>query len=231
MGTTNHEALAAGTPAMTQQEIDLELAGYEKYIASQNRVAVPRVALQALAEWANPHFAFDRISARLPRQHPRYISWNLHDDLHVILEQERMAFLKDTFKRAYSEASKRERDVDPARGYGGNPSLELFMECVGEMEDPHWDEPLPLKEVAERKRKIKAGKAELAKWKKEADHPTPEHSIKSMTWMNDVFLFSAEKNLTSEDPEIRAKAQGETRRLIDRLQELHARPATEEEAV
>jgi len=43
-------------------------------------ITVPRSALQALAEWAYPGFS-DRTWAKLPAQHPRWTSHNIHDDM------------------------------------------------------------------------------------------------------------------------------------------------------
>src|SRR5512133_2572193 len=91
-------------------------------IPAEDLITVPRAALQALAEWAYPLFAWDRIWSKLPAKRPRSDFWNIYDDLHTQLEQERMAFLKNVFHKAFSEAGNRERATDPARGYGGTPS-------------------------------------------------------------------------------------------------------------
>lgn len=191
-------------------------------IPTEGHVTVPRVALQALAEWAYPVFASDRIWAKLPAKHPRLTSWNTHDDLHQELEQERMSFLKSIMWKASNEAIYRERALDPARGYGGNPSLELFMECLAEMEDPLWDEPLPLNSVADRKREIKAKNTELGRLVDELEHPTPETILKFITMTGDIALFNIKKNLADENPEVQAKAQEEIRRLMAELDKLVA---------
>ena len=188
--------------------------------ALEGLVTVPRTALQAMAEWAYPMFAHDRIRAKLPAQHPRWTSWNIHDDLQVQLERERMAFLKDLFWKAEQEANRRERAMDPSRELGLTPSLEAFMECVAEMDDHNWDEQLAPKDLAERKRKIKAKKAERAKWKDEREHPSPESITSTMTTLGNTSLFVIRENLASADPEIRAKALEEIPRLMGALGKL-----------
>ena len=183
-------------------------------------ITVPRSALQALAEAAEPFFAWGRIRAKLPAQHPRWTSWNIHDDLEQALEGERLAFLRDIFWRAYNAAIERERVVDPARGYGGSPSLELFTECLAELDDSHWDEPLPPKVVAKRKRVIRAKNAEKARWMAELEQPTPETQSDSMSMAGDIALSLIRKNLASENPEVRASAQDEIPRLMAELAQL-----------
>lgn len=183
-------------------------------------ITVPRSALQALAEWAYFPFCWDRISAKLPPRHPRWTSHNIHDDLLQSLQGERMAFLKGLFWKAEQAACRREKAMDPSRDLGASPSLELFMECVAEMDDPHWDEPLAPKDLAERKRKIKAGQAERATLEQEMEHPTPETVIGGMAMSGDIALFSIKENLASEDPETRARAQAEIPRLMAELQGL-----------
>lgn len=188
-------------------------------IPSDDFITIPRVALQALAEWAYPLFAFERITAKLPTRSKSNF-WNIHDDLHTELERERMTFLKDIFWKAYNEAGDRERAIDPSRGYGGNPSLNIFMECLAGMENPHWDEPMASKEVAKRKKAIKAKKAEEARVKKEFEHPTPERIVRTMTQLADTSLFIIKENLVNKDPEIKSKAQAEVPRLMAELNKL-----------
>ena len=188
--------------------------------SKEDMVTVPRSALQALAEWAYPVFASDRIFSKLPPKNPRRVSWSLDDDLHQALEQERMLFLKEVFWKAYNEACAREIAADPARGYGGNPSLELFMECVAAMDDPSWDEPLAPKVVAARKKEIKASKAKVSDWKHKLENPTPETQIRTMSLSGAIALQLLEENLGSEDPEIRAKAAEEVQRFKAELGKL-----------
>jgi hypothetical protein len=183
-------------------------------------VTVPRAALQALAEWAYPVFGWDRIWSKLPAKHPRWTSWNIHDDLHTEFEKERAAFLKEVFVKAYYEARERERAVDPARGYGGSPSLEMFMECLAGMENPHWDEPLALKEVAERKKVIKAKKAERTRVKEALAHPSVESTLIFITMAAGVSISAIKENLASDRPEIKAKAKEELSRVQTELGKL-----------
>ena len=123
-------------------------------------VTVPRSALQALAEWAYPVFGYKRVWAKLPPEHPRWTSWNINDDLHEALMQERMAFLRGIFWKAEQEAARRERALDPSLDLGHTPSMETFTQCVAELDDPTWDTPLSAKEVKQRKKEIKAKKAQ-----------------------------------------------------------------------
>jgi hypothetical protein len=234
MGTTMNNDLAEGIPATTQYEISLELTGYKTYRAGKDLVTVPRSALQALAEWAYPVFAWDRIRAKLPAQHPRWTSHNIHDDMCESLERDRMAYLKGIFWKAQQEAARRERALDPSRAPGHNPSLETFMECVAEMDNPSWDEPLDPKAVVEMKKNLRAKNAEkkaalerVNKWEQEREHPTPESAAKTMAHFGDTALFFIGETLASDNPEIRAKAQEEIRRLMVELQELQTRKGKE----
>jgi hypothetical protein len=183
-------------------------------------VTVPRVALQALAEWAYPVFGWDRIWSKLPAKHPRWTSWNIHDDLHTELERERAAFLKEVFWKAHREACERERAADPARGYGGSPSLELFMECLAGMEDSQWDEPLALKEVARRKKGIRTKKAEQAKLKDALAHTSVESTLIFITMAAGISISTIKENLASDHPEIKAKAKEELSRVQTELGKL-----------
>jgi hypothetical protein len=186
-------------------------------IPSDELVTVPRAALQALAEWAYPVFAWGRIWSKIPAKNPRA---SIHDDLHSQLEQERMGFLKSIFWQAQQEAIRREIAMDPTRGYGGSPSLELFMECVAEMDNHHFDEPLTPKEMTERKKTIKAKKAERARLKNQLEHPTSEGTLKTMSFSGDIALHILKENLASGDPKIQAKAQEEIPRLMAELGKL-----------
>ncbi|WP_243320410.1 hypothetical protein [Geothrix sp. SG200] len=183
-------------------------------------VTVPRSALQALAEWAYPVIGADRVWAKLPPKHPRWTSWNIDDDLFEQLLRERMAFLKGIFWKAEQEAARRERAMDPIRDLGHCPSLETFMECVAEMDDPNWDKPLAPKEVTKRKKEIRAKRAEEARVKNAFEHPTPEKIVGTMTLLADTSVSVIKKNLASDDPEIQAKAQEEIPRLVAELGKL-----------
>ncbi|WP_243301286.1 hypothetical protein [Geothrix oryzisoli] len=189
-------------------------------IPADEVVTVPRAALQALAEWAYPVFSFDRIWSKLPPQNPRRAYWNIDDDLHTELQRERMTFLKGIFWKAEQEAARRERSLDPTLGLGHKPSLEAFMACVAEMDDPHWDEPLTPKEVATRKKLIKAKKAKQAGLENALEHPSPESTIRFITMAGDISIAAIKKSLASEDPEIQAKAQEEIPRLVAELGKL-----------
>ncbi len=183
-------------------------------------ITVPRSALQALAEWAYPTFASDRIRAKLPPAHPRWVSWNSHDDLQQELEQERMAFLKQVFWRAEQEASRRERALDASREFGCTPSLELFMECVAEMDDHHWDEPLAPKEVAEWEKKIRAKQEEEARLERRMEQkkePTPENLAGAVRAMAAFVLESMEWGLQAESDLVRTAAKHETEALMVEL--------------
>jgi hypothetical protein len=188
--------------------------------SKKEMVTVPRAALQALAEYAYPVFASSRIWAKLPPSHPRWISWNIHDDLHQELERERMAFLKEIFWKAYNEAWKQEIGCHKPNSAREDPSLERFMECVAAMDDPRWDEPLTPKVVAERKKEIKASKAKVSDWKHKMEHPAPETQIRTMSLSGDISLHLIEENLGSDEPEIRAKAAEEAQRLLAELGKL-----------
>ena len=194
--------------------------------AMKGSITVPRVALQALADFARPDFAYARISAKHPANHPRWTSWNIHDDLQVELERERLVFLKEVFWKAYREAGARDLPEGSHLAYD-TPSLETFMTCLAEMEDPHRDEPLTPKEVKERKKKIRAKNAEreaaqewMAKLEHEREHPTPESAAKTMTHFREIALFTIKEHLASEDPEIQAKAQAEIQHLKAGLDKL-----------
>jgi hypothetical protein len=188
--------------------------------SNKEMVTVSRVALQALAEWAYPVFASARISSKLPPKNPRSVSWNIDDDLHQALERERMAFLKSIFWMAEQEASRRERALDPSLEFGASPSLEAFLECVAEMEDPLWDEPLTPKVVAARKKEIRASKKKVSDWKHKMEHPTPETRLSTMSLSGDISLHLIEENLGSKEPEIRTKAAEEAQRLLAELGKL-----------
>ncbi len=189
-------------------------------LTTTDLITVPRSALQALAEWADPTFALDRVRAKFPPAHPRWVSWNIHDDLLQSLAQERMASLKDIFWRAEHEASRRERALDPSRGLGHHPSLETFMECVAEMDDHHWDEPLTPKEVAERKKKIKARQEEEARLEREVERktePTAENLAGAVRAMAAFTLESLEWGLRAESDLVRTAAREETEALMVEL--------------
>lgn len=193
----------------------------------EGSVKVPRRALQALADWAHFPFCWDRISAKLPPQSPRWVHHTFADDVHFSLQQDRMAFLKDLFWKAEQEASRRERAKDPTQTLRGCPSLETFMECVAEMDDLHWDEPLTRKALAERRKVVRAKNAEeraarelIAKLEHEREHPTPESAATTMAQFGNISLFAIKENLVSSDSEIRAKAQEEVSRLTVELGKL-----------
>jgi len=138
-----------------------------------------------------------------------------------------MAFLKEIFWKAYNEAGTRERALDPTRGYGPDPSLEVFMECVAEMDDSHWDEPLTPKAVVDLKKKLRAKNAEkeaarenLDKWKYDLDHPTPETIKRLVGTIGDTALFTIKGALDSDSTEIQATAQERIRTLMAELGKL-----------
>jgi len=194
-------------------------------------VSVPRSALQALAEWAYPSFASSRIWAKLPAQHPRWTSRNIHDDMFESLERDRVSFLKNIINKAYHQARDREGLNKTIPISSGEPSLETFLECVAEMDDPRWDEPLAPKTVKELKKKLRAENIEkeaawerMEKWEQEREHPTPESVSKTMAHLGYTTLFFIGENLASNNPEIQAKAQEEISRLQVALQKLQAEP-------
>ena len=95
------------------------------------------------------------------------------------------------------------------------------MECVAEMDDPHWDEPLTPKEATNRKRAIKAKEAERATLRDALEHSTPKSIIGTMAFCGDMSLKFIEDGLANENPEVRAKAQEEIPRLIAELGKLN----------
>lgn len=190
-------------------------------------ITVPRAALQALAEWAYPLFTWERIRAKLPTPHPRWTSHNIHDDMCEALERDRMAYLKGILWKAEQEAARRERAVDPSRELGLLPPLETFMECVAEMDDPHWDEPLTPKAVKELKKKLRAVNAEkeaawerMNKWEEEREHPTPESTRSLLDTLGDTSLLTIKRAMASDVHEVQAVAKEKIQELMAELGQL-----------
>jgi len=195
--------------------------------ALEGTVTVSRRAIQALAEWAYFPFTWERISAKLPPKNPRFQSHTFADDVHSSLQRDRMAFLKELFWKAEQEASRRERAVDSARGLGEHPALETFMECVAEMDDLRWDEPLTPKALAERRKKVRAELAAKAaeqevmdKWKRDMEDNSPERLAKCVRTLCRSALDPIRQGLEMEHELVREAAKDEARRLLTDLQEL-----------